>query len=134
MSANQTDWAKLLDVAQFSYNLQRSEATERSPFEVVMGQQPMTPHTLAKGYTGKSLAAYKFVKGWHEQADKARSYLEKAAKKMKKWADKKRRHTEFQIGDLVLVKLIPQQFKSFRKVHKGLVRKYRPLSYTRTGW
>ena len=24
----------------------------------------------------------------------------------------------------MLVKLIPQQFKSFRKVHKGLVRKY----------
>ena len=46
MSANQTDWAKLLDVAQFSYNLQRSEATERSPFEIVTGQQPMTPHTL----------------------------------------------------------------------------------------
>ena len=43
---------------------------------------------------------------------------------MKKWADKKRRHAEFQVGDLVLVKLIPQQFKSFRKVHKGLVRKY----------
>ena len=43
---------------------------------------------------------------------------------MKKWADKKRRHAEFQVGELVLVKLIPQQFKSFRKVHKGLVRKY----------
>ena len=84
----------------------------------------MTPHTLARGYTGRSPAAYKFAKGWHEQADIARSYLEKAAKKIKKWADKKRRHAEFQVGDLVLVKLIPQQFKSFRKVHKGLVRKY----------
>ena len=94
VSANQIDWAKLLDVAQFSYNLQRSEATEKSPFEIIMGQQPMTPHTLAKG--------------WHEQADIARSYLEKAARKMKKWADKKRRHVEFQVGDLVLVKLIPQ--------------------------
>ena len=37
VNANQTDWAKLLDVAQFSYNLQRSEATERSPFELIMG-------------------------------------------------------------------------------------------------
>ena len=89
-----------------------------------MGQQPITPHTLARGYTGKSPAAYKFAKGWHEQADIARSYLEKAAKKMKKWADKRRRHAEFQVGDMVLVKLIPQQFKSFWKVHKGLVRKY----------
>ena len=81
----------------------------------------MTPHTQAKGYTGKSPAAYKFAKGWHEQADIVRSYLEKAAKKMKKWADKRRRHAESQVGDMVLVKFIPQQFKSFRKVHKGLV-------------
>ena len=43
---------------------------------------------------------------------------------MKKWANKKRINAEFQVGDLVLVKHIPQQFKSFRKVHKGLVRKY----------
>ena len=49
VSANQIDWAKLLDVAQFSYNLQMSEATEKSPFEIIMGQQPMTPHTLASG-------------------------------------------------------------------------------------
>ena len=133
VSANQTDWAKLLDVAQFSYNIQRSEAIERSLFEIVIRQQPMTLHTLAKGYTRKSPTTYKFAKGWHEQTDIVRSYLEKAARKIKKWADKKRRHAEFQVGDLVLVKLIPQQFKSFRKVHKGLVRKYGGL-FPILGW
>ncbi|KAL6340630.1 hypothetical protein AAG906_010538 [Vitis piasezkii] len=124
VSANQKDWAKLLDIAQFSYNLQRSEATNKSPFELATGQQPLTPHTLTIGYTGRSPAAFKFAKGWHEQADIARSYLDKAAKKMKKWADKKRRHTEYKVGDMVLVKLLPQQFKSLRPVHKGLVRRY----------
>ncbi|KAL5772293.1 hypothetical protein ACOSQ2_012217 [Xanthoceras sorbifolium] len=76
------------------------------------------------GYTGRSPGSYKLAKDWQEQADIARSYLDKAARKMKKWADKKRRQVEFQVGDLVLVKLLPQQFKAFRKVHKGLVRKY----------
>ena len=56
VSANQKDWAKLLDIAQFSYNLQRSEATNKSPFELATGQQPITPHTLTIGYTGRSLA------------------------------------------------------------------------------
>ncbi|RVW72184.1 Transposon Ty3-I Gag-Pol polyprotein [Vitis vinifera] len=120
----QKDWAKLLDIAQFSYNLQRSEATNKSPFELATGQQPLTPHTLTIGYTGRSPAAFKFAKGWHEQADIARSYLDKAAKKMKKWDDKKRRHTEYKVGDMVLVKLLPQQFKSLRPLHKGLVRRY----------
>ena len=118
VSANQKDWAKLLDIAQFSYNLQRSEATNKSPFELATGQQPLTPHTLTIGYTGRSPAAFKFAKGWHKQADIARSYLDKAAKKMKKWVNKKRRHTEYKVGDMVLVKLLPQQFKSIRPCEK----------------
>ncbi|KAL5790539.1 hypothetical protein ACOSQ2_005427 [Xanthoceras sorbifolium] len=100
------------------------EATHHSPFELATGQQPLTPQTVMVGYTGRSPGSYKLAKDWQEQADIARSYLDKAARKMKKWADKKRRRVEFQVGDLVLVKLLPQQFKAFRKVHKGLVRKY----------
>ena len=38
VSANQKDWARLLDTTQFSYNLPRSEATGRSPFELATGQ------------------------------------------------------------------------------------------------
>lgn len=124
VSANQKDWTKLLGVAQFSYNLQRSEATNQSPFEVVTGRQPMTPNAIASSCDGKSPVAYKFAKRWHEQIDLARAYLDKAAKKMKKWADKKRRQVEFTEGDMVMVKLLPQQFKSLRGVHKGLVRRY----------
>ena len=124
VSANQRDWAKLMDVAQFSYNLQRSESTQQSPFEIVIGQQPLTPQAIASSYTGSSPAAYRLAKGWHEQLDITKEYLDKAAKKMKKWADKHRRPVEFQVGDSVMVKLLPQQFKVFRSVHKGLVRKY----------
>ncbi|KAE8708434.1 cytochrome P450 78A7-like [Hibiscus syriacus] len=102
--ANQRDWANLLDVVQFSYNLQRSEATGRSPFELATGQQPLTPHTLTMLLDeGKSLGAAKMAKSWEENADIARACLEKARKKIKKWADEKRRHREFTIGDLVLV-------------------------------
>ncbi|XP_022861893.1 uncharacterized protein LOC111382220 [Olea europaea var. sylvestris] len=43
---------------------------------------------------------------------------------MKKWADKKRRPLEFKVGDQFLVKILPQQFKAYRSVHKGLVRRY----------
>ncbi|PON58022.1 hypothetical protein PanWU01x14_169530, partial [Parasponia andersonii] len=102
----------------------RSESTGKSPFEIVIGQQSMTPHTLATSYDGKSPEAFKFAKRWHEQVELARAYLNKASKIMKNWADKRRRHVEYQEGDLVLVKLLPQQFKTLRKVHKGLVRKY----------
>ncbi|GKV33019.1 hypothetical protein SLEP1_g41575 [Rubroshorea leprosula] len=124
VSANQHDWAKLLDVAQFSFNLQRSEATQQSPFEITTGQQPLPPHYVTRGYTGASPAAYNWAKDWQKQLDVAKVYLDKASKKMKKWADKERRPLEFQVGDLVMVKLPAQQFKAYRQVHKGLVRRY----------
>ncbi|KAL6325930.1 hypothetical protein AAG906_038421 [Vitis piasezkii] len=44
----------------------KSEATNKSSFELAMRQQPLTPHTLVMGYTGRILAAFKFAKGWHE--------------------------------------------------------------------
>ncbi|KAK2979891.1 hypothetical protein RJ640_023962 [Escallonia rubra] len=114
----------LLDVAQFSYNLMRSEATNQSPFEIVIGQQPLTPLALADDHNGRSPLAMQVARSWNEQADMARSYLDKAARKMKKWADKRRRPKEYNLGDMVMLKLLPQQFKSFRKVHKGLIRRY----------
>ena len=123
-STNQKDWAKLLDVVQFSYDLQMSETTNKSLFELAMGQQPLSPHTLVIGYTRRSPTAFKLAEEWHEQADIARSYLDKAAKKMKKWADMKRCHTKYKVRDTMFVKLFPQQFKLLRQVHKGLVRRY----------
>ncbi|KAG8380638.1 hypothetical protein BUALT_Bualt06G0036600 [Buddleja alternifolia] len=93
VSANQHDWAKLLDVAQFSYNLQMSEATGKSPFELATGKQPLTPHTLAISFeSAKCPLAEKMAKSWAEQSDLAKSFLEKARRKMKKWADPKRRY------------------------------------------
>lgn len=49
----------------------------------------MTPHTLVTGYARRSPMAFKFAKGWHEQANIAWSDLDEAARKMKKWVDKK---------------------------------------------
>nr|GEV73282.1 hypothetical protein CTI12_AA187700 [Tanacetum cinerariifolium] len=74
---------------------------------------------------GSSPAAYKTMKEWHEQADLAQASLDKAAKKIKKWADERRRHVEFKVRDQVMVKLLPQQFKSLRKVLEALERPWK---------
>ncbi|KAE8694779.1 hypothetical protein F3Y22_tig00110773pilonHSYRG00015 [Hibiscus syriacus] len=122
VSANQRDWPKLLDVAQFSYNLQRSEATNQSPFEIVTGQQPLTPNTVVTKYEGPNPSAHNVAKEWHEQHDLARACLHKAGKRTKKWADRKRRDVNFEVGDLVLMKLA--NILRHADVHKGLVQRY----------
>ncbi|KAF2319761.1 hypothetical protein GH714_018605 [Hevea brasiliensis] len=63
----------------------------REPVQDCQGQQPITPNKVAIGYKGVSPAAYKFARSWEEQQEAARACLSKAAKRMKKWADKKRR-------------------------------------------
>nr|GFB79390.1 hypothetical protein CTI12_AA187700 [Tanacetum cinerariifolium] len=99
-------------------------STRKSPFKLVTGRQPLTPNALAASYEGSSPTAYKSMKESHEQADMARASLDKVTKRIKKWADERRRHVEFEVGDQVTVKLLPQQFKSLRNVHKGLIRRY----------
>ncbi|PHT78431.1 hypothetical protein T459_16483 [Capsicum annuum] len=124
VSANQKDWSRLLDTAQFSYNLQRSESTGRSPFELATGQQPNTPQSLPVNAGMRNPGAYHMAKAWEEQVDMARSYLDKAARKMKKFADRSRRPVHYRIGDKVMVKLNPRQFKSLRSVNQSLIRRY----------
>ena len=58
--------------------------------------------------------------------DEARESLEKAAKRMKKYADQHRRAMEFQIRDKVLLKLTPQILKkvSSKTRQRGLIPKF----------
>ncbi|XP_031275303.1 uncharacterized protein LOC116133756 [Pistacia vera] len=100
-----------------------SESTGQSPFELATGQQPLTSNTLT-AFMGSCPSAFKFAKDWQNQWELARIYLNKAAKKMKKWAKSKMRHVEFQTRDLVMVNLLLIQHKSLCSLHKGLLRKY----------
>lgn len=83
----------------------------------------MTPNAIAADYRGKSPLAHRFAKEWQERNEIARVFLEKAAKRMKKWADEKRRPRDFRIGDLVLIKIQADKVHAFRRnVHQGLIR------------
>ncbi|XP_075077299.1 uncharacterized protein LOC142164033 [Nicotiana tabacum] len=64
------------------------------------------------------------AKGCEHQPDTAKSYLDKTAKKLKKFADRKRRPTGYRVGDIVMVKFNPRQFKALPGIHLNLIRKY----------
>lgn len=120
VTASQTNWVDLLNVAQFCYNIHCSSATGMSPAELVMGQQPMTPHEVAKQHTGgKCPAAYRFARDKQEMIEEALNSLAKTSQRMKKYADAGRRPLELNVGDKVLLKLTPQIWKkvSSKTVH-----------------
>ncbi|KAG6478500.1 hypothetical protein ZIOFF_061943 [Zingiber officinale] len=72
VTASQKNWLGLLDSAQFCYNLHKSSATEKSPFEIVMSEQPTTPMEIAKQKSGgKCLAAYRYAREKQELLEEA---------------------------------------------------------------
>ena len=101
INARQKNWVQMLDVAQLSFNWQQSSLTGKTPFEIVCGRQPLMPHVIDHPYGGRSPQAYNFTKEWKQTSKiaRARAYLEKVYRRMKKWADRKRRALEFQDGD-----------------------------------
>ncbi|KAK3010781.1 hypothetical protein RJ639_012001 [Escallonia herrerae] len=96
----------------------------KSAFEIVNGQQPLLPHTVNVPNAGKSPRAISFSEEWRQNIDLAHSYLEKAARRMKKHADKNRRSQEFNVGDKVMVKLLQQDRKFLRGRDSRLLQKY----------
>ncbi|RVW70978.1 putative disease resistance RPP13-like protein 1 [Vitis vinifera] len=96
VTATQKNWVDLLDIAQLCYNLQRSSATGMSPFELAIGVQPWMPLEVAKQKVGESSpTTYKMTQSQQEMLDEARDNLEKATRRMRKYADRDRRPLEF---------------------------------------
>ncbi|KAK3035518.1 hypothetical protein RJ639_033977 [Escallonia herrerae] len=111
---NTENRVKLLDVAQLCFDSRKSSSTGKSAFEIVNGQQPLLPHTVNVPNAGKSPRVISFSEERRQNIDLAHSYLEKVARRMKKRADKNRRSQEFNVGDKVTVKLLPQDCKFLR--------------------
>lgn len=124
VTADQKNWPELLDIAQFSYDIQKSLATGYSPFEFVKGQMPVAPHTIVTGGFLRSPHARKFMKAWEETLELARLRLHDAARRMKNYADRGRREAHFSVRDMVFHRITGEQFQPAKGTTSKLTRKY----------
>jgi hypothetical protein len=124
VTADQKNWRELLDISQFSYNIQKSSATGYSPFELVNGQMPVAPHTVETTGFLRSPHAKRFMKAWEETLELARLRLHDAARRMKKYADRGRRDVHFSVGDMVFLRITWEQFQPAKGTVAKLTRKY----------
>jgi hypothetical protein len=100
----QTDWDKLLPVAEFAMNNAHNESIGTTPFMLNYGQSPDTPVIAA--IRGKHPKVNKFIGRWSEQLKAARQCLVAAQDRQKRFADKRRRPAEaLKVGDKVLISM-----------------------------
>jgi len=97
-------WHKHIHTAQAQINNAVSAATGFSPAMLMFGFQPRTPIDLA---TNPELVAdpdaAQMLEEMHMQARAAADQLQTSQDLMKQYADKKRRHVQFSVGDRVML-------------------------------
>lgn len=89
VNASERNRVQLLDAAQFTHNLHKSLATSKSPFEVVLGRQPLTPiDVMQRDLDGSCPAAYRMAQERMEVLQEARDSMEIAVRRIEHYANR----------------------------------------------
>ena len=110
-------WDDLLPHAEFAFNRAPSKATGLSPFQVVYGQNPRTPLDLTSLPTPSKFSweAEKRAKEIQDLHVHIRERIEKTNNQAMNQANKRKKHVQYQPGDLVWLHLRKKRFPGKRK-------------------
>jgi len=123
------EWVLWLPLAEWWYNSNWHSSTGVTPFEAVYGQPP-TLHIPYLAGDSRVEAVDRNLRAREECIQMLKYHLEKAQRRMKDQADKKRVDRVFEIGDLVYIKLQPyrQSTVAIRTSQKLAAKFFGPFS------
>jgi hypothetical protein len=105
-NAKQDNWCDLLPYAEIAYNNSKHTSTGYSPFYLNSGEEMVLPLSLREGrYTPDTgnATVEEMLSELGNTLQLVQKNLLKAQEYQKKYADKNRRHEEYEIGDKVLL-------------------------------
>jgi hypothetical protein len=105
-------WDLLLPHTEFAYNNSANRSTGLCPFEIVTGSKPRIHLDIAPlpHPTQSSEAALDFSRHIQQLHDEVRRKLTLSAQSYKTATDPHRRLIEFQVGDLVMIRIRPEWY------------------------
>ena len=103
-------WTKYLPIVEFAYNSTKHSATDRSPFSLVFGKDPISPLTLSLVSKETQVeASASLFKSLHAAWDDAKDCLSFAQTQQANFSNEHRTPREFTPEDLVLLKRTPMK-------------------------
>ena len=100
------DWKDYLPLVEFAYNNSYHASLGMPPYEALYGRKCRTP--VCWGEIGqREIGSKDLVESANERIELIRARLKAAQDRQKSYADKRRKPIEFQVGDLVLLKVSP---------------------------
>eukprot|EP00983_Pelagomonas_calceolata_P002335 79087-Pelagomonas_calceolata.AAC.1 len=90
-------------MAEFAINNPCHESTKTTPFGLNYGRDPQTPLSWTIKASSKVPVVETFITNMQQGLKDAKEALQAAQQRQEAFADKKRRHVEFSVGDEVLL-------------------------------
>lgn len=103
IQSREENWTSLLPALELAYNCSPHSATGLSPFEVMIGENPIRPQDLDLVDRFPPTTTPPMTKAFRALVDRAAAHLEQAKIQQKAFADASRRPLEFSVGDHVWV-------------------------------
>ena len=101
IQSQQDEWPRLLPALELAYNCASHSSTGLSPFEIMIGENPLRAHDLELTETVTYELTPPMTKAFQMLVDRASAHIEHAQQLQKAYADSKRRPEEFAVGDKV---------------------------------
>ena len=101
---NHKSWNMKLPLCEFAINNSISLSTGHTPFYLMYGEHPLVPIVQHDEEASSVPAAVDAVDKLKTVLDEAKSKMEAAQRRQAQYANSSRRHAEFEVGDLVLIR------------------------------
>ncbi|KAH7446416.1 hypothetical protein KP509_01G054500 [Ceratopteris richardii] len=98
------NWSEYLPLVEFAYNSAWHASIKMTPFEAMYGYNCLTPPSFL-GFPNKVEVSKEMLDKMDEELGKIKKHIKEAQKRQKKFYDLKRRPIEFQVDDMVFLKV-----------------------------